>query len=204
MNNRQLIEAADLQTFHDDHGLPPADYVNQEMLTRGGGFEPTTLRELRAKIIAAQCVNGLALVILLRVLNKDDPTQQGFVTMVFDLTGKRLYHSGENDGGKLAKSAKTGYREYGEVAQRFADDTRLVTNALQRERDAADKRTRYLNELLQSVPDTAANDDEPDAQDTAPHAFQGGSEAVQEPETGHAAAMTASSRTRAQGNRRKP
>ena len=89
--NRQLIEAANLQTFNAAGGLPPADYVNQEMTTRGGGYEPTTLRDQHSRILAAQPINGLALVILLRVLDKENPEQQGFVTVAHDLTGAPLF-----------------------------------------------------------------------------------------------------------------
>jgi hypothetical protein len=207
MNNRQLIEAASLKTFHREHGLPPAEYVQQEMLTRGGGYEPTTLRELKAKVLAAQNVNGLALVILLRVLNKDDPTQQGFVTVAYDLTGKQLYHSGQDDSGKLPKSQKTGYREYGQVAQELADDTDLVVKAIERERQAAIDRANFLIDLLKTVPAVAANDDEPESQEVPVHAVQDHAEAVQEPDAGQAHAMSAgptpSSRSRSQGSRRK-
>jgi hypothetical protein len=201
MNNRQLIEAADLKTFHREHGLPPAEYVQQEMTTRGGGYEPTTLRELKQKVLAAQNVNGLALVILLRVLNKEDPTQQGFVTVAYDLTGKQLYHTGLEGGGKLPKSAKTGYREYGQVAEEIADNTDLVAEAIQRERVAAIQRAEYLTQLLHDVP-AVANDALDEGEPEPAHAAPSATHAISEPDAGEHVAMSTSSRRRAQGSRR--
>lgn len=152
--NRELIEAANLQTFHAPHGLPPADYVNQEMASRGGGYEPTSLREAHARILAAENVNGLALVVLLRVLNKDDPAQQGFVTVAVDLTGTQIYRTG-SEGEALPKSSKTGYREYGGVIEALQNDAGLVANAISRERDEAASRANFLTHLLQDIPATA-------------------------------------------------
>jgi hypothetical protein len=202
--NSDLVKAANLQTFHKETGLSPTEYVQQEMASRSGGYDPISLREKRAKIIAAQCVRGLALVILLRVLNKEDPTQQGFVVIAYDLAGRQLYHTGLEGGGKLPKSQKTGYREYGQVAQQLAEDDGLLADAIERERDAARDRAVYLDQLLQNVPAVANDgaDDEPEAVPVHSTAHSH-ADAVQEPDAGHAVAMTASSRTRAQGSRRK-
>jgi hypothetical protein len=194
MNNIELIEAASLKTFHNAYGLPPADFVNQEMTARGGGFEPATLREAGMKILSAQSVNGLALVILLRQLNKDDVAQRGFVTAAYDLTGKRIYYTADHNDGKLPKSAKTGYREFGEVADELSHDTDLLANAIQRERDDAQQRADYLSKLLESVPAVAANDDTPAQPPVDPDA------AVDLSEPDKVAEPVAS---RAQGGRRK-
>jgi hypothetical protein len=202
--NSDLVKAANLKTFHRESGLSPTEYVQQEMASRTGGYDPASLREKRAKIIAAQCVRGLALVALLRVLNKDDPTQQGFVVVAYDLAGRELYHTGK-DGSKLPKSAKTGYREYGEVVHALAEDNGLLADAIRRERDESAQRAEYLTQLLHDVP-AVANDDPDEAEQEPGYgtvAAHSGLEAVQEPDAGHHAAMSAGSRTRAQGSRRK-
>jgi hypothetical protein len=203
--NSDLVKAANLQTFHKESGLSPTEYVQQEMASRNGKYDAISLREKRAKIIAAQCVRGLALVILLRVLNKEDPTQQGFVVVAYDLAGRQLYHTGLEGGGKLPKSQKTGYREYGQVAAELANDPSLLADAIERERDASAQRAAFLTQLLQDVPAAAANDageDEPEP-GYGTVAAHSGPDAVQEPDTGHHAAMSASPKSRAQGSRRK-
>jgi hypothetical protein len=201
--NSQLIAAANLQTFHKDTGLPPAEYVKQEMVTRGGGFDAISLREQQLRIITATSIKGLALVTLLRQFNKDDATQHGFVVIAFDLTGAVLYHSG-HDGRKLAKSKKTGYREYGEVCAELADDPSLLAAALKRELDKTMQRAEYLTQLLHDVPAVAndtGEDDEPG--EATSHAPYNPAEAVTDPDTGTHAAMSTSSRRQAQGSRRK-
>jgi hypothetical protein len=124
------------------------------MASRGGGYEPFAIREAHAKILAAENVNGLALVILMRVLNKDNPEEQGFVTVAVDLTGTQLYRTG-HDGSALPKSSKTGYREYGSVIDALQHDAGLVANAISRERDEAASRANFLTHLLQDIPETA-------------------------------------------------
>lgn len=156
--NRELIEAANLSTFHAAGGLPPAEYVLQEMATRGGGYEAPTLREHHARILAAQSVNGLALVILLRVIDKEDAEKQGFVTVAHDLTGALLFRSGMEEGAKLPKSTKTGYREFGEVVDALAANDDLVVNAISRERDAALNRAEHLQSLLREFGSDAGHE----------------------------------------------
>lgn len=162
--NHVLLEAANLQTFHAAGGLSPLDFVQQEMAPRGIHYEPQTLRLMHARILAAQTVNGLAIVILLRVFDKDNPDNKGFVTIAHDLTGAVLFRSGEEEGSKIPKSQKTGYREYGEVAERLAADPDLIANAIHREAQTALARFEHLNGLLQEVAlngtDSAQNDAE--------------------------------------------
>ena len=168
--NRELIDAASLQTFNAPHGLPPAAYVQQEMTPRGGGYDPAFLRENHARVIAAENVNGLALVTLLRLLDKEDPEQTGFATVAYDLTGAQIYRSATAEGSKLPKSMKTGYREFGEVIEHLSADTGLVVHAIERERDAALNRAEHLASLLSEFGDTAQND-----ADAPPVAAEGGS-----------------------------
>lgn len=204
--NRELIEKANLQTFHGPQGLSPADYVLQEMATRGGGYEPASLRVQKCRILAAESLNGLALCFLMRQLDKDDPTKQGFVTIAVDLTGEELYRTG-TDGTRLPKSAKTGYREFGDISQKYAHDNSLVIRAIQRECDTIATRHHFLTSLLDGIPQ-AANDDSLEEQEDDPatptHAGQDRADAVQEPHEDAPVARTASnrSRSRAQGNRR--
>jgi len=165
MNRNELLAAAGLSVFTPRLGQSPQDYAVAQMKGRGDSFSVGPFRETGRKIVEAQAVNGVALVVLSRVnlteAAKDDV--KGYQITVFDLAGSVISESPLDD--TAPKGNKRGFDVYGATLQAIAGRSDLIAAAVRSARDAAQSRVNELDALLsECAPSEIA---ESDADETA-------------------------------------
>lgn len=148
MDRNALIAAAGLSLFSQNFGKSPADYAIEQMANRGDAFVAGPFKDTGRKLVAAQAVNGVALVTLSRVnltdAAKDDV--KGFQVTAYDLAGNVLSETPLDD--TAPKGTKRGYAVYGEVLSEIEKRDDLIVAAIRSARDAAQARVDELEKLL--------------------------------------------------------
>lgn len=148
MNTAQKLAAAKLSVFTENHGQSPADYAAAQMQGRGSLFTSGPFKDTGRKLVAAQAVNGVALVTLSRV-NLTDAVKhdvKGFQITAYDLAGNVLSETPLDD--TAPKGTKRGYAVYGEVLKEIASRNDLVNAAIRSEAEALAARSNELFALL--------------------------------------------------------
>jgi hypothetical protein len=150
MNRNALLAAAGLSVFAPNLGQSPADYAAAQMAERGTAFVSGPFKDTGRKLVAAQAVNGVALVTLSRVnltgAEKEDV--KGFQIVAYDLAGNVLSETPLDD--TAPKGTKRGYAVYGEVIAEISGREDLIFAAIRSERDRAQSRVDELEKLLAS------------------------------------------------------
>jgi hypothetical protein len=157
MNRNAILAAAGLSIFADNLSQSPDVYADAQMQGRGNAYVSGPFSVTKRKLVAAQAVNGVALVTLWRVVlvDAEKPDTKGFQIQVFDLAGNILDQTKLDDSAPKGKSK--GFGTYGAIAAAVAQRTDLVYAAIHSARDAAQNRVDELDALLaECTPETAA------------------------------------------------
>lgn len=152
MNRDALIAAAGLSVFTSNAAQAPADYAASQMKGRGDSFTTGAFKDTGRKLVAAQAVNGVALVTLSRVnltdhaLNAAGEVPKGFQIVAYDLSGNVLSETPLNE--DAPKGTKRGYAVYGEIVDAISKRDDLIFAAIRSARDVAQNRVNELEKLL--------------------------------------------------------
>lgn len=165
MNRNELLAAAGLSVFTNRVGQSPSDYAAAQMKERGSHFSVGPFKDTGRKIVEAQAVNGVALVILSRV-NLTDAGKlgvKGYQITVYDLAGSVISETPLDD--TAPKGTKRGFDVYGATVKEISERSDLIAAALRSARDAAQARVNELSALLEECAPQAVADpaDEPAA-----------------------------------------
>lgn len=161
MNRNDLLAAAGLSVFADNLGQSPDAYADAQMAGRGTAYVSGPFKDTGRKLVAAQAVNGVALVTLSRVNLTDAAKDEvkGFQIVAYDLAGNVLDSTPLDD--KAPKGKNRGYAVYGDFIKAIASRDDLIHAAIRSARDAAQSRVDELDALLaDSAPETAAAEPE--------------------------------------------
>lgn len=150
MNRNALLAAAGLSVFTANLGQSPADYASAQMEGRGTSFINGPFKDTGRKLVAAQAINGVALVTLSRVNLTDAAKEEvkGFQITVYDLAGNVLSATPLDD--TAPKGTKRGYAVYGDVIAEISAREDLIFAAIRSARDTAQARVDELEKLLAS------------------------------------------------------
>lgn len=163
MNRNALLAAAGLSVFTANLGQSPADYASAQMEGRGTSFINGPFKDTGRKLVAAQAINGVALVTLSRVNLTDAAKEEvkGFQITVYDLAGNVLSATPLDD--TAPKGTKRGYAVYGDVIAEISAREDLIFAAIRSARDTAQARVDELEKLLAS--EVPAEQPEPETAD---------------------------------------